>query len=226
MKLPTLILMVIICLFGYIAGFWFHHRLNPEVNIKFCQARVQIYHERRLDNINSSTIIFLGDSHIEGLATSSITSHSENLGVSGETSYDLMCRLRNLKKSLHSNYYVICIGTNDILRGEAHLFENHLRSIIDILGPDARIFLLEPPPFSSARGEKTKNYPTQRAEIIRTIRAISSLNKNTVFIAFPNKEKYGHGLMDQYLLKDGIHVSREGYADWIISIRDALIQIQ
>ena len=56
--------------------------------------------------------MFLGDSHVQGLAVSSITPNAVNLGIGGNTTVGLIQRLQNLKSLQLARTVVIAIGYN------------------------------------------------------------------------------------------------------------------
>ena len=83
------------------------------------------FHQRIDKNTASESIIFIGDSHIQGLAVSAVAANAVNYGIGGDTSFGVMARLRVYKSLSSSKAVILAIGFNDFkYRSNAAIIDN------------------------------------------------------------------------------------------------------
>jgi lysophospholipase L1-like esterase len=183
---------------------------------KWPQAAAEAKPERRVDgmrvervkemsgyidaNAPAGAVVFLGDSHTQRLATTSVTSHGVNLAYGGQTADQLAEALPEYKSLPKAKAVVLMIGTNDILRGEGPKLEDRLRAVVAAIPPSLPLVWSALP---QIRGKEPK--------INSFIRGACAERPGCVFVPSPEGQ-----------LSDQVHLSANGYRRWESSLRDAL----
>ena len=180
------------------------------------------FHHRVDKNTPSGAYIFLGDSIIQGLSVSAVTSPAENFGIGGDTTTGIISRIKELTSLRRAKTIVIAIGLNDLrLRDDQEIVANY-KVILDSLTNYAPTLVAPILPVDESRWENHDiNY---RIETINT--ALSSLCKQTANCFFSDIhplffDKQGQ-LNHQLYIRDGIHLNPRGYRVWIEAIQQAL----
>ena len=76
--------------------------------------RMLKYHMRMDGNVPNNSVVFIGDSITQGLAVTAVASPSINCGISCDTSYGVLKRIRRYKSIENASAVVIAIGVNDM----------------------------------------------------------------------------------------------------------------
>ena len=87
---------------------------TPEITKHY--TRMMMYHERMDSSIPTGSVIFIGDSITQGLATSAISQLSVNYGIGSDTTLGVIERLDTYHSINTAKAVVIAIGINDIKR--------------------------------------------------------------------------------------------------------------
>lgn len=182
-----------------------------------------MYH-RQAQNLPSGTMIFLGDSHIQGLSATAVHSDAVNFGIGHQQLQDLVRYIRDYPEILKNKTIVIGIGINDLLKSSQFNSENAIENLLSALKRcDCHIFLLSILPVNEEKLSK----PGLNGRIATMNRQfnIAVINAGIVFINF-NKlfaDQTGQ-LATKYDLGDGIHLNSKGYELLIKQIKLGLLQ--
>ncbi len=174
---------------------------------------------RANSSMNRTTIALFGDSHFEFFPTKEFLADHDivNLGVSGETSQDLLERVEPVVSEAHA-FVILCIGANDVGMGRNP--EDYKRDLTQLVqrirsGVNAeRSLLLAIPPHA---------HPTQQAYIERfnAIGKAVAADHHLRFVDLSAPLMQGGVLADR-LTEDGLHLNRAGYAIWAEGLKEFL----
>jgi lysophospholipase L1-like esterase len=182
-------------------------------------ATMLMFHSWMDESIPDNSVVFLGDSITQGLATAAVTAYSTNYGISNQTTRQLLQALPVYKSLNRVSAIVLTIGINDFHHGLQEGINERLQQIIDA-------FPREKPLIWSAIMPSRAVQNT--VEIIQANRAIKSLCEkrgNCVFVDTWRFLTDENGQMVQRYFLDGVHPSPEGYKLWISALKQAMQQI-
>jgi lysophospholipase L1-like esterase len=170
-------------------------------------------------SMQANTIALFGDSHFEFFPTRELLKGYDivNLGISGETSNDLLERVEPLVREPHA-LVIVCIGANDVGMGrKPEDYKRDLTQLVQQLrsGVNAeRLLLLAIPPHA---------HPAQQASIER-FNAIGKAVADAHHIRFADLSPtlMENGVLSDALTADGLHLNRAGYARWAAALKEFL----
>ena len=178
------------------------------------------FHDRVDQNVPAQSVLFIGDSHIQGLAVSAVTDHAVNFGIGGDTTVGVMKRLRRYQSLTSVKAVVLAIGFNDLrLRSNAEIIKR-MGEILTYLDERASVVLCAVIPV----GQKEHEAFNQR---IRNLNAslkemVSRHNRVTYLDSFSGLLTPQGYLPSHYHVSDGVHLSEQGYAHWISQLAQSL----
>lgn len=181
-----------------------------------------VFHMRMDKNIPDASVIFFGDSIMQSLATGAVTSNTVNYGIGGETSSDLLYALSQYSYSLkQARAIVIAIGINDFFNDIDNGFDQRYAEIITRLPPEKPLILSAIMPAALP-----KNARFSLDDIVRAnarIKSQCAAHARCVFVDIWHVLANQHNqLQRQYFLADGIHLSPDGYQQWIQHLAQAI----
>jgi lysophospholipase L1-like esterase len=171
-------------------------------------------------------ILFLGDSLIEYFDWQArFPGHRiGNFGIAGESVQGLLSRVMNIKESFSdAGMAIVMSGINNIAMGDDD-FIRFYRLVIERLQssyPEAHIMACSLLPVNMDF--------ISNDTIIRVNKALYELVKETgiewlnIFERFIDTRG---GVITEYLLEDGVHVSNEGYAVWSKAVDEIINKFQ
>jgi len=182
---------------------------------------MQAFYSRLDKNLHRGTTLFIGDSHIQGLAVSSVTQYAVNFGIGGDTTAGVIQRLPKYT-SLHlASSIVLSIGFNDLQRRSNQAIVDNIRTILDFIPADTNTVLCA---IHLVDGNALGNHSLNpRIKQINTmLKKISQEYPNVAFLNISNFLSSNGELAAKYHEGDGIHLNREGYEIWIHHLMRAL----
>lgn len=178
------------------------------------------YHLRVDKNVPKNSTVFLGDSHIQGLAVSAVTSFGVNYGIGGDTTAGLLERLPIYDSLNGSKAVVIEIGFNDLGHRNNDEITDNFKTILAQLPNRNQVILCAVHPVGL---KKHKRFNRRISELNESLEKLSLDHANVTFLnTFKNVVTPVGYLPSEYLVSDGIHLSKEGYDMWIKMIEKAL----
>jgi lysophospholipase L1-like esterase len=168
-------------------------------------------------------ILFIGDSLIEYLDWQErIPDHTvTNLGVAGESVQGLLSRIVIIKDVCSdADFIFIMSGINNVAMGDNDFIDFYKVIIEKLSGlyPDARIFINSLLPVSV---DFISNELIQRTNEFLKVLADKM---NVLYLDIYRKFIDTKGMpINEYLLEDGVHLSRVGYAVWSRVLEEVIV---
>jgi len=180
----------------------------------------------RMDkNLTANKTIFLGDSHVQGLAVIEVSPMSVNFGIGKDTIDGLIKRISDYNSIGTAKNIVIAIGINDLqyisieetLKG----FKKILRqfpndSFVLVNG----VFVIDEGIFQG----KILNKDILLLNI--ELNKIVNKRSNSYFLDINPQLAYEGQLIEEYHIGDGIHLSEKGYHIWIKALTQTLNNLE
>lgn len=186
--------------------------VNPHV------SNMLMYHRWMDEFIPDGSIIFLGDSLTQGLATTAIAPNTVNYGIGSENTAQLLEAIPSYRSLMSAKAIFLNIGINDFVQNLGSDTKQRHERIFARMPPDVPLV------WSGILPARDKRIPL--AEIVsanQNIAALCSSRKNCRYVdtwqLFADKDGQP---IDSMFLDDGTHLSHQGYAKWISALRLAL----
>jgi lysophospholipase L1-like esterase len=172
------------------------------------------FHTRIDNNLQDGAVLFIGDSHIQGLAVSSIISNAVNYGIGNDTTLGVIQRLPIYKSLNSAKSVVLAIGFNDLsLRSNSEIADN-VRMILNYIPTTTNIVLCAVMPIDDNIWDD-KSLNIRIIQLNSMLEGISSELNNVSFLNINDYITIDSKLGPKYHIGDGVHLSKEGYDIWI-----------
>ena len=89
------------------------------------------FHLRQDQNLPEGLVYFIGDSHIQGLATQSVSRRSVNYGIGSDTTAGVLKRLSKYQSLKNAKAVVLGIGFNDLKERDNIQIISNIKKILD-----------------------------------------------------------------------------------------------
>lgn len=182
------------------------------------------FHERMDTTVRPNSIIFFGDSLVQGLHTSAIAPVSVNYGVGSDTTSGLHKRLPMYQSVVDAKVIVLAIGINDVRYGlsKPEILENY-RQIIQDLPADIPILISAILPIDEPLNPDWQGFNQKINDINTELEAYADTEGFT-FINVSNRLiDSENNLADQYH-DDGLHLNAVGNQVWLDELESILLQ--
>lgn len=180
------------------------------------------FHQRVDKNVLPNSVIFIGDSHTQGLAVSSIAHNAVNYGIGGDTTIGVIERLPFYSSILRSEAIVLAIGFNDLKRRTNKDIVENIQKILSGLPSNATIVLCAVHPV----GKQLASIFNPRIKSLN--QSLANLSQNYPHVSFLdtfNTLDTNTGfLSSEYHVNDHVHLSQQGYERWMLAIKAKLRQ--
>lgn len=183
------------------------------------------FHKRVDKNIPENSVIFLGDSLIQGLAVSSVASPAFNFGIGADTTEGLIQRIPHYSAISRSQKVVIAIGVNDLNRRDNKEIMSNYKKIVSLIPSNIPILFSAVLPIeevilnASSFNERIRNLNSELEELCGT-------SKRLYFLDITNQLKDPDGgLSGKFHIGDGLHLNGFGNAVWITRLKEGLTLI-
>lgn len=184
------------------------------------------YHKSINDNMIGGEIIFIGDSQIQGLNTSSICIKAINYGIGGDDTSGLVKRIDLYTNINKAKAIIIEIGIKDILFGDINKALMNIDKILFRLSPNSLIILNAVFPVDeNIEFYKNINGKINKFNIDMEILCGRYANCQFLNPGLKLQDNKG-GLSSKYHIGDGIHLNPAGYSIWINNVTLALCKIE
>ena len=179
------------------------------------QLRNQLF-QSELDTISKHTVVFLGNSIIEGFDLGHYFPEQQliNRGIVGDHLDGLIERLNNSAVALKPEKLFLIIGINDIgdQRSDDYL-KSMFTTLIDTLItelPETKLYLHSILPTTA----RWKNCPPDQIKRINYFLTLMAIEKNLVFINLHPFFLIDTLYLNPELTRDGLHPNQAGYDLW------------
>lgn len=200
----------------------FFEKKNFTDNIKYYQNSLQIMYKRQAENLPASSVLFFGDSQIQGLAVAAIDNRAVNFGIGHQKIQDLARSIGSYPNLIKARRIIIGAGINDLLHNSSFEIDLAVAQMMNSIQccHDKAVFLSVFP---------VNEMKLRRPGLNQRIRDFNlHLQKAT--------EKTGSGYIDlysslskedgsisiEYDIGDGLHLNPTGYAILIQSLKKSL----
>lgn len=183
------------------------------------------YHTRIDSSMQADSVIFIGDSHTQGLNVAAVAENTINYGIGGDTSKGVIQRIPRYASLATASVIVMEIGFNDLKwRSDAEILENY-RQILAQLPADIPVIFNAVFPVDELALSVRLNSRIQ--SLNAQLRTLVSTRNHSYFVDLTPQFASAEGnLAANYHIGDGIHLNRSGYALWIKTLRNTIQRIQ
>lgn len=183
--------------------------------------RTMLGNHIRIDkSLTDGFVVFIGDSHTQGLATSEVAMRAVNWGIGNDTTVGVLERLSYYESLSRASAIVLAIGYNDLrFRDNPEIISN-LDLIISRLPSSIPIIVNAIHPVGVEKGSETQK---RIMEINSNIKQIVNRYSNVTHLdAFQEHLTDNGFLRSDLLVGDDVHLSKEGYEIWIDKLSNTL----
>ncbi len=182
-------------------------------------------HHRRIDShAPHNSIVFFGDSHIQGLLTSAVINNSLNYGIGADTSYGLLQRIPYYRNSIqNAKAIILAIGANDYKWRTPQEYITYLQQILAALRLQTNVTIYLHALFPThIKTNERRPYASVKS-INKLVSELESTDNRILYINVNEQLTNEAGdIKNKYYQQDGVHLNGKGYQLWIEFLRDIL----
>lgn len=196
---------------------------QPEITDHF--RRMMRYHERIDGSVPDGAVVFIGDSHTQGLCADAVIMPSVNYGIGSDTTVGVLSRLPKYCCLKRASAVVLAIGINDMKwRDNAAILANY-KNILQALPSECPIVVSALFPVDATALKDPRFSNTRVREFNQALDGLCGTDWRCVFVDVSSKLADEGGSLSKGLQDgDGVHLNNDGYQLWIEALRDALSQ--
>lgn len=200
--------------------------LSPEITQHF--YRMLSYHKRMDNNVPNKSVVFIGDSIMQGLYVSAVAYPSVNYGIGSDTTLGVLRRLPEYRSIDRASTVVLAIGINDMQRRSNKEILKNYRSIIERISENTPIVISAILPIDEKSRQEWQGRNQDRIKTLNSsLKYIANTDSRIVFVdAGPLLVDASGNLADQYHDGDGVHLNSQGNAIWINVLQDGVQKAQ
>ncbi len=199
-------------------------RRNTEPEITQHFERMVKYHESIDPNVPAGSAIFIGDSIIQGLCVSAVSTPSINYGIGSDTTLGVLKRLSKYRSLQQASIVIFEIGVNDLKRRKDEDILCNYSSILSQLPSHLPAVVSGILPVNEAIAKDLKGYNLRITRLNAGLKALCEARKPKC--SFVDSSQ---GLIDsdanlsaKYQRGDGVHLNGTGNAIWIQELKNAI----
>lgn len=219
-----LALLVLPLLTALACRFYFHQQASKD-KVQFYQQSLDVMYQRQAQNLPAGSLLFFGDSHIQGLAVTAISPKAVNFGIGHQQLQRLAQTISNYPGLVQADKIIIGIGINDLL--QATLIEPDLviaKLLTALQCCSDKVVLLSVLPVN----EKTLGKPGLNQDIVKLNHRLQSASQVAGFrfidlhTLFVNQNGE---LTSEHDIGDGLHLNPAAYKILIKEIKYGIFGI-
>lgn len=203
-----------------------YNKLTPEDSFYMTSHFVERQQLFKTDPIKKYDIVFLGNSLTErGDWQGFLGNHYliANRGIGGDNTFGVLSRIDNVM-ILRPQKIFIMIGINDLGKG-LHIdiiYNNYMKIInkIKAMDPSTIIYIQSILPVNPLKTDYTKGRETDIIELNGRLKKGLLKLTGVNFIDLFKKVTDSYGVLKADYTNDGVHLTNEGYNQWIDVIQD------
>lgn len=195
---------------------------RPELTEHF--HRMLRYHLRMDGNVPDGSVLFIGDSLVQGLCTDAVACPSVNYGIGQDTTVGVLTRLPRYRSLLRASALVLEIGANDLDRRDNQQIIENYRQILDAVPRTVPVVCSAVLPVN----ERLLSPPDESAnaricDFNALLEALCAADSRCVFVNSASRLVDADGNLAAALQDgDGVHPNSDGNRIWIEELRAAL----
>lgn len=177
------------------------------------------FHKRVDKNIPDKSIIFIGDSIVQGLAVTAVSPKSVNFGIGQDTTAGVLKRIPFYHSILRSKMIIIGIGVNDLKRRDNDkIVSNYLR-IINLIPNNIQILFSAVLPVDEVASNRIGINDRIR-KLNDSLNNICGSSQRLHFLDISKHIIDANGnLSKDYHIGDGVHLNGLGNRIWISKLK-------
>ena len=188
---------------------------------RYIQKATHSFYLRVDKNTSKGKVIFVGDSHIQGLAVNEVNNQGVNFGIGGDTSKIILTRVKQYQSIQFARAIVFSVGINDFRYRSIDEIINHYKEILDVIPKTTviiinAVFHIDPLSTSINIDNKDIFLLNQKLE------SLSQEYSNSIFLNLNAQFTQKNRLLEEYHIGDGIHLNKRGYQVWIKILKKML----
>ena len=188
------------------------------------QSLITMY--QRVDkNVGPASVIFIGDSLIQGLAVSEISPKAVNFGIGHDTTEGVLQRLPYYQSIQQAKALIIAVGFNDLKKMDNLTLLANYDAILGAINDNVAIVISALHPMD----EQLVNHAhitNQRIRAINLQLAEKADAKANIYFSSVYAKLSKNGRLDsRYHIGDGIHLNKQGNDLWIAQLREDLLLV-
>ena len=191
-----------------------HKVTVPELTYNY--KNMLAYHQRIDKNIPDKSIVFIGDSMIQGLAVSAISPQAVNFGIGQDTTLGVINRIPLYTSLERSKLIIFAVGVNDLgRRSNKQIIENY-RHIINIIPNQTPVL------FSAVLPVHSKDLSINKRihGLNKHLKDLCQERDDIYFLDISNHIINSDGSLDvKYHIGDGLHLNELGNTIWIDKLK-------
>lgn len=194
-----------------------------EIEVDRTYSKTHAFYKRINRNLSANKSIFLGDSHIQGLAVSEVIINSVNFGIGKDTIQGLIHRISDYDAISYAQNIIIAVGINDLIHQDIEFTINKYQQLLKLIPTSSflvvnAIFLID----EELAGKSLNNVAIKRLNL--RLQRLVEQRKNSKFININAQISSLGQLSNKYHIGDGIHLNEKGYDIWIKMLNQSLIR--
>ncbi|MCF4007793.1 GDSL-type esterase/lipase family protein [Rheinheimera sp. UJ63] len=218
-----LLLLVLLPALTALACRSYFHRQTAADKSWFYQQSLEIMYHRQALNLPVGSVVFFGDSQIQGLAVTAISPKAVNFGIGHQQLQRLAFRIADYPNLERAERIFIGIGINDLLHAPSDDLERAISQLISGLRCcHSKVTLLSILPVNEVKLAR----PGLNKQIVKLNEqlkaAANQAGLNFIDYQTSFSDLNGH-LNIRYDLGDGLHLSQAGYDHLIEKIKTGLL---
>ena len=208
-----------------------HRKLSeppPTKEMTYYYKRTLGYQAQMDGNVPDRSVIFVGDSLIQGLCTDAVTCPSVNYGIGGDTTVGVLARLPEYHSLHHASAVVLAIGVNDMkFRDNQQIVQNYAR-ILNALPQGISIICSAVLPVNERAFTSSSVVNNARInDLDASLKTLCSNDSRCVFVDARSRlaDQTGN-LSVAFRGGAGLHLNAAGNRIWIDELRNGLGKAQ
>jgi len=177
------------------------------------------FHRRVDANLPAGSVLFIGDSLVQGLTVGAIHSQSVNFGIGQDTTLGVLNRIPHYRSIAKSKLIVLAVGVNDLKRrSDDEIIENYGK-IVALIPHNIPILFSGIFPVDEVKSNLI-GYNARINRINRGLNKLCADSPRLYYFSMSDFIQDSHGeLDDDYHIGDGMHLNSLANAAWISRLK-------
>lgn len=204
---------------------WARRLGRPDYNKEWFYDQTVSFHKRVDACAPDGSVLFIGDSFIQGMCVTGVAPGGINYGIGGDTTDGVLERLPIYKAAARAGAIILAVGDNDLRRGyDESVIVTNYKNIVAVIPTNVPVFCCSLTPCSEPAdsGQMNKRITSLNHQLTE----VCSGRRNCYYIDLSSQLANETGyLRPQFDDGDGVHLNGEGYRLCIEKLRESLMKI-
>ncbi|THB80827.1 MAG: hypothetical protein D3926_05195 [Desulfobacteraceae bacterium] len=185
------------------------------------------FHLRIDPVLRQNTLVFIGDSLIQGLCVTCVADRSVNYGIGRDTTFGVLNRIRQYRSLNHARAVILSIGINDVaIRTDDEIIHNY-NDIIRMIPGGVHVIANSILPVDEKECSLSARNNERIGGLNQKILSLTREYPNCFFLNLTSElVDESANLKAEYHIGDGVHLNTVGNLVWIKAIRKKLEQVE